>query len=271
MSFLSMLPFIVLFGFGGYEVAQGRLTIGHLLVITNLLNNLTWPLNSMARSWAQVKASLAAAQRVFDVIALPRESTSGNTLQIDAKAPYAIELAGVTFGYDPEQPVFSDLNLRIRSGEQVAIVGASGVGKSTLFSLLLGLRQPQAGQILFYGQPLDDLNMASVRQAMAYVPQEVLLFPASVAQNIAYGNLQADMAAIEQAAAAAYAAEFIAALPDSYETDLGEYGAGLSGGQKQRLALARAVIKDAPILLLDEATSALDTAAEAMCSKPSLT
>lgn len=262
MMALSLLPVFIVFGLGGYQVIVGRLTLGKMIVLLNLLNNLTWPLNRMARSLAQAKAGLTASERIFAVLELDREWIGGNELIVDATAP-AIELENIHFAYDSSPATISGLSLSIAHGEKVAIVGASGSGKSTLFSLLLGLREPQAGNIHFYGQPLTDLSLASVRQTIAYVPQETLLFPTSITENIAYGNLGADQEAIIKAARDAFADEFIASLPDSYASNLGEYGSGISGGQKQRVSLARAIVKDAPVLLLDEATSALDTESEA--------
>lgn len=262
MMALTLLPVFIVFGFGGYQVIVGRLTLGKMIVLLNLLNNLTWPLNRMARSLAQAKAGLTASERIFAVLELERERVGGNELIVDATAS-AIELEDIHFAYETSPVIISGLNLNIAHGERVAIVGASGSGKSTLFSLLLGLREPQSGNIRFYGQPLTDLSLASVRQAIAYVPQEALLFPTSVTENIAYGNLEGEQEAIIKAARDAFADEFITSLPDSYATNLGEYGSGISGGQKQRVSLARAIVKDAPILLLDEATSALDTESEA--------
>ncbi len=262
MMALTLLPVFIVFGFGGYQVIMGRLTLGQMIILLNLLNNLTWPLNRMARSLAQAKAGLAASERIFAVLELEKERVGGNELIVDVTAP-AIELDNIHFAYGTSPEIISGLNLNIAHGEKVAIVGASGSGKSTLFSLLLGLREAQVGNIRFYGQSLPDLSLASVRQAIAYVPQEALLFPTSVTENIAYGNLKAGQEAIVQAARDAFADDFITSLPDSYATNLGEYGSGISGGQKQRISLARAIVKDAPILLLDEATSALDTESEA--------
>lgn len=263
MMILSIAPFFILFGVGGYEVIQGRMTPGSLMVMLNLLNKLTWPLQSTGRSLAQVKAALSASERIFELLELPCERKEGLPLLKPADHPYAIEMRGVEFSYGDQRTVFSDLNLDIKQGETVAIVGPSGTGKTTLFSLLLGLRNPQAGQISYYGQPMQEVSLADLRQAIAYVAQEALLFPTSIAENIGYGRADATRAEIEAAAREAYADQFIQRLPNGYDTLLGELGTGLSGGQKQRLSLARAILKDAPILLLDEATSALDTEAEA--------
>lgn len=262
MRVLGLLPVFILFGLGGYQVIAGRLTFGTLIVLLNLLNSVTWPLNNMARSLSQAKAALAAAERIFAVLDLPIERAAGAALIIDDSSP-AIELENVHFSYSASQKLFSGLSFRIAHGEKVAIVGASGSGKSTILSLLLGLRDIRKGDIRLYGQSLTNLNLASTRRAIAYVPQEPLLFPTSIQENISYGDLDAGKDAITRAAATAYAADFIKSLADGYYTDLGELGGRISGGQRQRLSLARAILRNAPIILLDEATSALDPESEA--------
>ncbi len=261
---LSILPFFILFGVGGYEAVNGRLTLGNLLTILNMMNNLTWPLQSMGQYLAKIKAALGASTRVFEILDMPIERRDGQELRIDETAPYALELQDVCFGYADGHLVFDHLNLSVRRGETVAIVGPSGTGKSTLLSLLLGLRPPRSGSIHMYGRPLSELSLSSARRLIAYVPQDSSLFPLSVAGNIAYGrDGVASCDELREAAHKAFADEFISALPQGYNTLLGEQGVGLSGGQRQRISLARAVLKDVPILLLDEATSALDTESEA--------
>ncbi|MGE5653675.1 MAG: ABC transporter ATP-binding protein [Bacillota bacterium] len=264
LGVLSLLPFFILFGIGGYETVNGRLTLGDLLTILNMMNNLTWPLQSMGQYLAKIKAGLGASSRVFEILDMPVERNHGQELRMDAAGPYALEIQDVCFGYTDEHMVLERLSLRVRRGETVALVGPSGSGKSTLLSLILGLHQPQSGVINLNGQQLSRLSLSSVRRAMAYVPQDPSLLPLSVAENIAYGREgMASGDELREAACKAFADEFISALPQGMNTLLGEQGTGLSGGQRQRISLARAFLRDAPILLLDEATSALDTESEA--------
>ncbi|MDX5335680.1 MAG: ATP-binding cassette domain-containing protein, partial [Marinobacter sp.] len=171
------------------------------------------------------------------------------------------------------QPAISDLSLHIRPGETLALVGPSGAGKSTLFDLLLHFYQPDAGRILIDGVDTSDLSLDALRRCFALVPQNPALFHGTVADNIRYARPGAAQSEVEQAARIAHADEFIQALPQGYDTPLGDAGLGLSGGQKQRLAIARALLADAPILLLDEATSALDAQSEHLIQQamPALT
>ena len=170
----------------------------------------------------------------------------------------------VTFRYPtrPDTSALDGFDLDVAPGETVAIVGPSGAGKTTLFQLAQRFYDPQAGRILIDGVPLTDADPAAVRARMAMVPQDTVIFAASARDNLRYGDWDAPDAAIEAAARAANAHDFLTALPDGYDTYLGEGGARLSGGQRQRLAIARAILRDAPILLLDEATSALDAESE---------
>ncbi len=173
-----------------------------------------------------------------------------------------IVLDHVTFGYRDDQPILQNISLDVATGETVALVGASGAGKTTLVSLLLRFYDPSAGHILLDGHDLRSLTLESLRQNVAIVLQEPILFGASIRENIAYGRPKATIEQIRDAAKAAGAHDFIAALPEGYETQIGERGATLSGGQRQRLSIARAFLKDAPVLMLDEPTSALDAETE---------
>jgi ATP-binding cassette subfamily B protein len=169
----------------------------------------------------------------------------------------------VVFGYEPDRPVLKGVDLEALPGQTVAIVGASGAGKSTLVSLIPRFADPWSGRVSIDGTDVSGVSLASLRSQISVVLQESFLFPTSVADNIAYGRPDATRAEIRAAARAANAEEFITALPDGYDTVVGERGATLSGGERQRIAIARALLKDAPVLILDEPTSALDAASEA--------
>ena len=171
----------------------------------------------------------------------------------------------ITFKHhDAKTPIFNDFSLRIKAGERVGLVGISGSGKTTLTKLLLRFADVDSGEILIDGQNISEVQQVSLRENIAYVPQETTLFHRSIAENIAYGKPDATQKEIERAAKLANAHEFIQELPNGYETLVGERGIKLSGGQRQRVAIARAILKDAPILVLDEATSALDSESEAL-------
>jgi subfamily B ATP-binding cassette protein MsbA len=173
-----------------------------------------------------------------------------------------VEFQGVSFADLPGDPVLRDIDLRVEPGEVVALVGSSGAGKSTLVDLIPRFYDPQAGRILIDGRDIRQLRLQSLRQAMGIVTQEVILFNDSVRANIAYGLEEVSDAAIEAAARAANAHDFILLLPDGYETFIGDRGVKLSGGERQRISIARAILKNPPILIFDEATSALDTESE---------
>ena len=174
-----------------------------------------------------------------------------------------IEFRDVIFAYPGRQPVLDHFNLHIRAGETVAITGENGAGKSTLVHLLMRLHEPDAGRILIDGTDIASVSLASLRGQIGVVPQHVLLFNGSVRDNIGYGRADADEAAVEHAARLAQAHDFIAKLPQGYDTLIGDQGVRLSGGQRQRIALARALLKDPPILILDEATAMFDPEGEA--------
>ncbi|WP_025717752.1 ABC transporter ATP-binding protein [Paenibacillus sp. 1-18] len=178
------------------------------------------------------------------------------------QVPAALELHDITFGYQPDRPTLRRLNLVVREGHVTALVGPSGGGKSTVMKLLLGFYPPDEGVLRVRGRSAGELRLDEVRHLMAYVPQEATLFHGTVADNIRFGSPDATDEEVEAAAKTAYASGFIAELPEGYDTIVGERGANLSGGQRQRLAIARALLKNAPILLLDEATSALDAESE---------
>ncbi len=225
------------------------------------------PVKKLAQANNVIQVALASAERCFEVMDEPLEITEAPGAQPLARLRDAIEFKGVSFGYAPGQAVLQGINLTVRRGETVAIVGASGAGKTTLVNLLPRFFDPDAGIISFDGSDIRGARVASLRAQIGVVSQEVILFNDTVAANISYGHPGAPKELIEAAARAAYAHEFVNAMPRGYDSVIGEAGMQLSGGQRQRLAIARAILKDPPILILDEATSALDAESEALVQK----
>lgn len=221
---------------------------------------LSKPVRSLTEVNEKIQRGLAAAHSVFELIDTPPEKDNG---KLEPKLSGQITFDHVTFGYNEGTPVIKDFNLVVNPGETIALVGRSGAGKTSLVNLLMRFQEVSSGQILLDGQPIDALTLDSLRRQVATVNQQVVLFDMTVRDNIAYGQLASKTEAeVAEAARGAYADKFIEALPKGYATMLGPNGLTLSGGQRQRLAIARALLKDAPILILDEATSALDNESE---------
>ncbi|WP_447553151.1 lipid A export permease/ATP-binding protein MsbA [Vreelandella sp. EE22] len=224
------------------------------------------PVRQLTEINGEIQKGLAAAAELFGVMDQPAEPDTGTQPAKALRGDVVID--NVSFRYDADQPdVLHDVSLHVAPGEMVAIVGRSGGGKSTLVGLLPRFYQPTQGRILIDGVDTDEYELGSLRQQIATVSQQVTLFNASIASNIAYGVENPDLVKVKEAAEAAYASEFIEKLPHSYDTVVGENGLMLSGGQRQRLAIARAIYKDAPILIFDEATSALDSESERYIQK----
>jgi ATP-binding cassette subfamily B protein len=243
--------------FGTRAIAGGGLTLGGMLVFIAYLTRLYGPVRDLSSLSNTVFKALAGAERVIELLEERPRVTDGTTrLQ---RVCGAVELDDVWFAYD-DQPVLRGVTLRAAPGERVALVGASGAGKSTIARMLLRFGDPQAGAVRLDGHDLRDLQLASLRRNVAVLLQETLVLHGSVRENIAYARPEATDAEIEAAARAAGAHEFVARLPDGYDTDLGERGRRLSGGQRQRIAIARALLSDAPVLVLDEPTTGLDAA-----------
>ena len=266
MSTLGMivtaLAGIVVLWFGGYRVMSGALTIGQLMFFSSLLGYLLGPLERLAGINQHVQSALIAVDRLYQVMDLELEPV-GSSNKIDFKGvSQAIELRGVSFKYGCRANVLNKMNLTIPAGKTVAVVGESGSGKSTLLKLLQGFYTPTEGRILIDGTELGDFELGSLRRHVGVVSQEAFVFNGTVRQNIAVGRPDAAAEEVVAAARAAGLEEFINALPDRYETVIGERGANMSGGQRQRLAIARALLKAPDLLIFDEATSHLDTATE---------
>jgi subfamily B ATP-binding cassette protein MsbA len=248
--------------YGGYQVIAGARTPGAFFSFITALLLAYQPVKSLATLNASLQEGLAAAQRVFEVLDIEptiRERSGADALRV---AGGEVRFDEVRFGYHPGAVALDGISLTVPAGSTVALVGPSGAGKSTLLNLIPRFYDVDGGQIAIDGQEIGSVTLASLRGAIALVSQEVSLFDDTVRANIAYGRFGATQAEIEAAAAAAAADRFIRELPDGYDTLVGEHGIRLSGGQRQRLAIARAMLKDAPILLLDEATSALDSESE---------
>jgi subfamily B ATP-binding cassette protein MsbA len=248
---------------GGQEVLRGRLTPGQLIAFLFYAVMLTGPMGSFAGLYGQVQSALGATERVFELLDTRSEILEApNAPSLPPVAGHVV-FDGVCFDYDPRQPVLCDMTLEVRPGQVVALVGPSGVGKTTLVNLIPRFYDPSSGRITIDGHDVREVTLRSLREQIGIVPQETLLFSDTIAANIRYGKLDATQEEIEEAAQAANAHQFIVnELPDGYQTQVGERGIKLSGGQRQRVAIARAILKNPRILILDEATSSLDTESE---------
>lgn len=246
---------------GGFLVLRGRLTVGELLVALAYLGFVYGPLSGIANTSGTLHEAFASARRVREVLSLSPEVHEPPGAVIPKRFAGRIEYRNVSFAYDG-QPILRDISFVVEPGEFVAVVGPSGSGKTTLLSLLPHFYEAQSGEVLIDGADVRRYRLRDLREQIAIVLQEAVVLSGSIRANLRYGNLDATDAQIESAARAANAHEFIAALPDGYDTELGYAGSGVSGGQRQRLSMARAFLKDAPILILDEPTAALDTVSE---------
>src|SRR2546428_2910161 len=248
---------------GVRHVGAGVLTLGELLMVMAYMNQLYEPLKTMSRKAATLQLHLASAERAFALLDEPSDVEERPNAQPLGRASGAIAFRNVSFAYGKDRPVLHDISFNIEPGARLGIAGASGAGKSTLISLLTRFYDPTEGEIRLDGVDLCDFRLEDLRRQFAVVPQDPVLFSASIAENIAYAKPGASESDLVAAAQAANAHEFIVRLPQAYGTPVGRRGVPLSGGQRQRIAIARAFLKDSPVLILDEPTSAVDQEAEA--------
>jgi ATP-binding cassette subfamily B protein len=264
--FLEMLPLIgiaVVLWLGGRSVIAGDLSLGSFVAFNAYVVMLVWPLRILGQRVTTVQKALAASGRIAEVLeAEPRLREPRHPQELGHAPQGDVRLESVRFGHEDGHAVLDGLDLHVAPGESLALVGATGSGKSTVAGLLARLYDPEGGRVLLDGIDLRELRLADVRRAVALVFEETFLFSESVRENIRVGRPEADDDAVERAAALAGAAEFVERLPEGYETVLGERGFSLSGGQRQRIAIARAILADPAVLVLDDATSAVDATKE---------
>ena len=263
--FLIFAAIVSVLWVGARDVQSGVMSAGELVQFLIYAVLVAGAVGSLSEVWGELQRAAGATERLIDLLDAQdpvQDPAAPQLLPRPAKGDIRFENLRFSYPARPETVALDGIDLHIKSGETIALVGPSGAGKSTMLHMLMRFYDPQSGRITLDGIDLRDMSRADFRQAIAMVPQDPVIFAASAYENIAFGRLGASIDAVHAAAHAAAAHEFISALPDGYDTYLGERGVMLSGGQKQRIAIARAILRDAPVLLLDEATSALDAESE---------
>jgi ATP-binding cassette, subfamily B, bacterial MsbA len=267
IDFLVTLGLLALAGVSFYELVVGRKTPAELAQLLTLAIAASNPINQLANYFADLMKALVGARRIFEVLDLPVEEPDAANAHRLANVRGAVEFQNVRFAYDGKNEVLRGVSASVQPGEIIALVGPSGAGKTTLVNLIPRFYVPTSGAVLIDGQNVRDVTLASLRESLAIVPQDPLLFSDTVEHNIRYGRLDATRAEIEEAARLANAHGFISKFPEGYKTRVGTRGIRLSGGERQRIAIARAILRDPRILILDEATSSLDAQSEALINE----
>ena len=260
-EFLGIIILIIILWFGGKIVLEGDMSASVFITFVLVFSQIIAPAKSLSKAWYNVQRGAASADRLGEIINAPVKIKDADNAENAKPFSRAISIKDVWFKYDKDF-VLKGINLEIKKGETIALVGASGGGKSTLTDLLPRFHDTAKGEILIDGKSIKNLTIKSVRDQLGVVTQQSILFNDSIFNNIAFGVENATQADVENAARIANAHDFISAFPDGYNSNIGDGGSKLSGGQKQRISIARAVLKNPPILILDEATSALDTESE---------
>ena len=257
----------IVFWFGGQKVIDGTLTPGDLVSFIGYIAFMVQPIRSIMNQMSTLQTGIASAERISTMLKTHVEDSVANSGNITNRIKGNVKFEHIHFHYEEGQEVLNDINLEIKAGEKIGIVGPTGSGKSTLADLIPQFYKPNSGRILIDDHDIREFNLKDLRRQIGIVPQECILMKGSIAFNIAYGIKNPDMNKIIEAAEIADIREFIESLPRKYETEIGERGVTISGGQRQRIAIARAVIRDPRILILDEATSSLDIAVERQVQK----
>jgi len=265
--FLASASVVIILWVGAQDVLDGSITPGRLSQFVLFAAFAATGLGQLSEVWGEVSQAAGSAERLAELLAIEpviRAPAHPVALPRPARGEVAFDVVRFSYPTRPQVPVLDGVSLRVRPAEKVAIVGPSGAGKSTIFHLIQRFYDPLAGCVLLDGARLPDVDPREARSRIALVPQDVMVFAATVADNIRFGRPQASEAEVRQAAELAAASEFIARLPQGFDTPIGERGVTLSGGQRQRIAIARAILREAPLLLLDEATSSLDAESEVL-------
>ena len=269
-AFTPLIRMAILVGFtatlllGGWYTLEGTMAVGAYSVLVFMTQRLLWPLTRLGETFDLYQRAMASSTRVLDVLDSPTELQQGDFVpepSLIAASPVSID--SVSFAYPGRAPLFDDFSLTFNAGTTTGVVGSTGAGKTTLIRLLLRFAEPDDGRVVWCDRPLDTWSLNALRSSIALVDQHITLFPTTILENIRYGRPDASDEDVKKAAEIAEAVAFVEGLPQAWDTMVGEGGHRLSGGQRQRLAIARAVLKDAPLLILDEATSAVDNETEA--------
>lgn len=267
MIFVGNLAYIAIVCIGGWQAVIGALTVGEVQAFTQYMRNFTRPISQLAGIINTFQATIAGAERVFEILDQPEMSDESALLPDATPRRGHVQFEHVRFGYDPEKPVIHDLSIDVRPGQMVAIVGPTGAGKTTLVNLLMRFYEIDAGAILLDGHDIRTIKRDELRSHMGMVLQDTWLFNGTIRANIAYGVDSASDEAVERAARAAHVDHFIHTLPEGYDTVINEEASNISAGQRQLITIARALLADPEILILDEATSSIDTRTERLVQR----